>query len=111
MSLRESWINSGFTNEETWSVSAHLNNNADIYDEMIQFLHTYNGDHPYLDFIASCPLVSGALAFTSDGISLKDPKVNVYELNEMMDELVYDYDFQAEAAYEMYRDSQNELTQ
>ena len=67
----------GWTNYETWNVSLWIQNNQGLYD-----LARLSDD--YQDFV-DC--VSEFMSETPDGVSFTSDKLNLIELNELIEDL------------------------
>ena len=64
----------GWENYETWNVALWINNDEGLYD-----LAMAAGN--YEDFVDALEAVSFNAKSTPDGVSFKDPKVNVIQIN------------------------------
>ena len=64
----------GWTNYETWNVALWINNDEGLYSIAQQC-------DDYQDFVDALEAVSFNSLKTPDGVSFKDPKVNVLEIN------------------------------
>ena len=64
----------GWENYETWNVALWINNDQGLYDIAMEAGN-------YEDFVDALEAVSFNALSTPDGVSYKDPKVNVVQLN------------------------------
>ena len=64
----------GWTNYETWNVALWIQNDRGLYD-IAQAAGNYE------DFVDALEACSFNALKTPDGVSFKDPKVNVLEIN------------------------------
>lgn len=69
----------GWSNYETWSVALWLQNDPGLYDMARMYR-----DHGYKSLSHMLTEFSSA---TPDGVKWDDEKLNICELNEMMDDL------------------------
>ena len=64
----------GWENYETWNVALWINNDQGLYDIAMEAGN-------YEDFVDAREAVSFNALSTPDGVSYKDPKVNVIQIN------------------------------
>ena len=69
----------GWANYQTWNVALWIQNEEGIY----QWAEGYR-EHGYKSF---AHMIEEVLPLTPDGVSWKDPSLNIEELDEMMAEL------------------------
>ena len=74
----------GWANRATWNISLWINNDEPIYRAAVDFMATYKGGRPYLDFIKHYGLTQ---ARTPDRVKFISDRINLRELNAMMREL------------------------
>ena len=70
----------GWTNYETWNVALWIQNDEGLYDIARRC-------DDYQDFVDALEAVSLNRGSTPDGVNWNDPKLNVIELSEMIQEL------------------------
>lgn len=72
----------GWTNYQTWNVALWIQNDEGLYEAALQY---QNSNIPYREFVAE--LNELGITKTPDGVEWLDWRVNVPELNEMIQEL------------------------
>ena len=75
--MTEDQTYNGWTNYETWNVALHIGNDEFLYNEA----------RKCSDYKRVVQRMEGLMSETSDGVSLTDPKLDIEELDEMIDEL------------------------
>ena len=75
--MTEDQTYNGWTNYETWNVALHIGNDEFLYNEARKC-------SDYKRFVQRMECL---MSETSDGVSLTDPKLDIEELDEMIDEL------------------------
>jgi len=75
----------GWKNRQTWNVALWIDNDLNIYNGAVEFMLTYTGKCPYIDFIKRFGL-SGLK--TPDGYKWDSQCLDYKALNEMMRELI-----------------------
>ena len=69
----------GWKNYFTWNAALHIDNEYYEYLCAREFMRTYKGRAPYVDFIKSYGLIK-----TIDGISFLDKRISRTEMNQYM---------------------------
>ena len=70
----------GWTNYETWNVALWIGNDEGLYN-----LAREAGNYTdFVDFLEACSFND---LTTKDGVAYRDPKVNIIEMDQMIDEL------------------------
>ena len=75
--MTEDQTYNGWTNYETWNVALHIGNDEFLYNEA----------RKCSDYKRFVQRMEGLMTETPDGVSLTDPKLDLEELDEMIDEL------------------------
>ena len=70
----------GWTNYETWNVALWIGNDEGLY-ELAREAGNYTD---FVDFLEACSFNDRS---TKDGVAYRDPKVNIIEMDQMIDEL------------------------
>lgn len=70
----------GWANYETWNVALWLGNDAGLYD----LARRCDGYRDFVDYLEACSFNRPA---TPDGVSYRDPNLNVIELDQLIEEL------------------------
>jgi hypothetical protein len=73
----------GWANRQTWNVALWIGNDEPLYRSAVEFMESYEGDNAYTDFIEYVGLESDS---TPDGVQWINSKLNLPELNRMMEE-------------------------
>ena len=73
----------GWKNYYTWNVALYIDNDYVIYKLACDFMRTYTGRSPYIDFVKIYGFEK-----TGDGVSYKNNKISRREMNQFMNELV-----------------------
>jgi hypothetical protein len=73
----------GWKNRDTWLVSMQINNDYGIYKAAVEFMESYKGRKPYLDFVQDAHLEDSI-----DGGFYTNSDLSIRELNSMMREMV-----------------------
>lgn len=73
----------GWKNRETWNTALWIGQDP-LYTEAVEFVKSYQGSAPYVDFLESCGLDTQA---TPDGIRYVSEELDYPRLDEMMMEL------------------------
>lgn len=73
----------GLKNRSTWNVSLWINNDYGLYSSAVEFMKTYEGKKPYVNFIDYMYLRQDK---TPDGIKWISKLLDYKELNEFMNE-------------------------
>lgn len=79
----------GFKNHETWSVFRHINRGR-LYYQGVLFMHSYNGNTPYMDFIIIMGLINEE---TDDGVMWNSDLLDYELLNEEMESRRLQYEY------------------
>lgn len=70
----------GWTNYETWNVALWIGNDEGLY-ELAREAGNYTD---FVDFLEACSFNDLS---TKDGVAYRDPRVNIIEMDQMIDEL------------------------
>lgn len=70
----------GWTNYETWNVALWIGNDQGLYD-LAREAKDYR---TFVDCLEACTFND---LTTKDGVAYRDPKVNIIEMDQMIDEL------------------------
>ena len=73
----------GWKNYYTWNVALHIDNEYSDYLCAKEFMRSYKGRSPYIDFVRSYNLLK-----TFDGVSFTDSRLSRKELNIFMWDLL-----------------------
>tara|TARA_R100000808_G_C2082835_1_gene106106 strand:- start:91 stop:342 length:252 start_codon:yes stop_codon:yes gene_type:complete len=73
----------GWKNYYTWNAALYIDNDYSTYIAARDFMGSYTGRSPYIDFINTYGLIE-----TGDGVSYKHRKISRRELNSFMKELI-----------------------
>ena len=72
----------GWKNYFTWNAALHIDNEYNEYLSAREFMQTYKGRAPYVDFIKTYGLTK-----TFDGVNFLDKRISRREMNQYMREL------------------------
>ena len=70
----------GWKNKATWNVALWLNNDAGLYQSAIDFMGSYTGKTPYIDWVDAAGLRN---ARTPDNFKFVSKALDYKALNEM----------------------------
>jgi len=73
----------GWKNRQTWNVMLWINNDEPLYRSAVDFMKSYTGNTPYVDFIYDMEL---ELSSTPDKCPWIDGSLDYVALNEAMNE-------------------------